>query len=185
MVSVTEDLGASDDVLIGRLVKGDESAFVALYRRHSPAVYGLLCRVLGPHRPEANDLLQETWIRATARLTSFRGDAKFRTWLMSVALNCYREWRRRHERHAPVDVEVIDVGTDTRDERDSDIRRVLTGMPDAFREVLVLHDIEGYTHDEIARLVGIEPGTSKSRLSRARQLFRRRWAAPAGVRHDG
>jgi RNA polymerase sigma-70 factor (ECF subfamily) len=184
MVPVTEDLGLPDDVLVGRLTRGDEAAFVALYRRHSPAVYGLLCRLLGPYRPEANDLLQETWIRATARLTSFRGDAQLRTWLMGVALNCYREWRRRHDRYSTVDVETLDLGTDAPDDRDRDIRRVLAAMPDAFREVLVLHDVEGYTHDEIARLVGIEPGTSKSRLSRARQLFRRRWLPSAGDRHD-
>ncbi len=181
MVTVADDTAAPDDALIARFARGDEAAFVALYRRYSPAVYGLLCRVLGPHRREASDLLQETWIRAARRLTSFRGDAQFRTWLMGVALNCYREWRRRQGRDEPAEPDV--AACHATDELDSDVRRVLLGMPDAFREILVLHDIEGYTHDEIARLIGIEPGTSKSRLSRARELFRRRWLPSAGERH--
>jgi RNA polymerase sigma-70 factor (ECF subfamily) len=179
MGAMDEGTSALDDVLIRRFAKGDEAAFVALHRRYSPAVYGLLCRLLGPHRPDATDLLQETWIRAAARLSSFRGDSQFRTWLMGVAVNVYREWRRRQDRYEPV--ELTDLGADGPDERDGDIRRVLTGMPDAFREILVLHDVEGYTHDEIARLIGIEPGTSKSRLSRARQLFRQRWLPPGGA----
>jgi len=170
------DDGVPDDQLIRRFAKGDEGAFVALYRRYSPAVYGLLCRLLGPHRAEATDLLQDTWIRAAARLGAFRGESHVRTWLMGIALNCYREWRRRHNRTDSV--ELIEVGADATDERDGDIRRVLAGLPDIFREVLVLHDVEGYTHDEIATLIGIEPGTSKSRLSRAREQFRRRWLPP-------
>jgi RNA polymerase sigma-70 factor (ECF subfamily) len=180
MVPIADTGAAPDDVLIARFGQGDEAAFVVLYRRYSPAVYGLLCRLLGPNRPDANDLLQETWIRAAPRLGTFRGDSQLRTWLMGVAVNCYREWRRRHGRDESV--EPGDLSAETSGERDGDIRRVLAGMPDAFREILVLHDIEGYTHDEIARLLGIESGTSKSRLSRARQDFRRRWTPAAGER---
>lgn len=172
----------SDDALIRRFGRGDQRAFVGLYRRHSPAVYGVLCRLLGPYQPDAGDLLQETWIRAAARLNVFRGDAQFRTWLTGIALNCYREWRRRRERRD--DVELDDSLAESPPDPGSDVHRVLAGLPHAFREILVLHDIEGYTHDEIAHLIGIEPGTSKSRLSRARQLFRERWVPPAGVSHE-
>lgn len=174
----TEDV--TDALLIRRFERGDEAAFVALHRRHSPPVYGLLCRLLGPRRPDASDLLQEAWIRAATRLSSFRGKAQFRTWLTGIALNCYREWRRRHARDLMVDVGDADLEHTWPHDQDDDIRRVLAGMPDAFREILVLHDVEGYTHEEIARLLGIEPGTSKSRLSRARQLFRRRWQPVPG-----
>jgi RNA polymerase sigma-70 factor (ECF subfamily) len=173
---------STDAVLIRRFVQGDERSFVGLYRRHSPAVYGLLCRLVGPLESEAGDLLQETWIRAASRLTAFRGEAKFRTWLTGIALNCYREWRRRSGRH-PI-VELDDVINVTEPDPDPDVRRVLSGLPAAFREILVLHDVEGYTHDEIARLIEIEPGTSKSRLSRARELFRRRWLSRVGADHD-
>jgi RNA polymerase sigma-70 factor (ECF subfamily) len=172
----------ADAVLIRRFAQGDERSFVGLYRRHSPAVYGLLSRLVGPFQSEAGDLLQETWIRAASRLSVFRGEARFRTWLTGIALNCYREWRRRSDRHPHVELD--DVIGSTEVEPDPDIQRVLEGLPAAFREILVLHDIEGYTHEEIARLIEIEPGTSKSRLSRARELFRRRWLSPVGADHD-
>ena len=172
----------TDAVLIRRFAQGDERSFVGLYRRHSPPVYGLLCRLVGPYESEAGDLLQETWIRAASRLTAFRGDATFRTWLTGIALNCYREWRRRSGRH-PV-VELDDAAVLSEADPDPDVHRVLEGLPPAFREILFLHDVEGYTHDEIARLIEIEPGTSKSRLSRARELFRRRWLSPVGADHD-
>lgn len=172
----------TDAILIRRFADGDEPSFVGLYRRHSPAVYGLLSRLVGPFQTEAGDLLQETWIRAAQRLTAFRGDAQFRTWLSGIAINCYREWRRRDDRHPQVELdEAIAL---TASDPDPDVIRILEGLPAAFREILVLHDIEGYTHDEIADLIDIEPGTSKSRLSRARDLFRRRWLPAAGVDHD-
>src|ERR1700733_4280221 len=95
----------TDAILIRRFADGDEPSFVGLYRRHSPAVYGLLSRLVGPFQVEAGDLLQETWIRAAQRLTAFRGDAQFRTWLSGIAINCYREWRRRDDRHPQVELD--------------------------------------------------------------------------------
>jgi RNA polymerase sigma-70 factor (ECF subfamily) len=171
-----------DDVLIRRVARGDEAAFVGLYRRHSPAIYGVLRRLVGADQAAATDLLQDTWIRAASRLASFRGEAQFRTWLIGIAINCAREWRRvgRREQARPL-VEDRALAPSV---HATDVERVLAGLPLAFREILVLHDIEGYTHDEIARLLRVEPGTSKSRLSRAREMFRRRWMRPAGVQHD-
>jgi RNA polymerase sigma-70 factor (ECF subfamily) len=171
-----------DDVLIRRFAQGDEAAFVRLYRRHSPGLYGVLRRLVGQDEAAARDLLQDTWMRAASRLAAFRGDAQFRTWLIGIGINCAREWRRagrREPAHLPVDDRAP-----APDVQAADVERVLAGLPSAFREILVLHDVEGYTHDEIARLLGVEPGTSKSRLSRARVLFRRRWMRPAGAPHD-
>jgi RNA polymerase sigma-70 factor (ECF subfamily) len=176
---MTEEAEPADAVLIRRFVEGDERAFVCLYRRHSPAVYGLLSRLVSPFDAEAADLLQETWIRASARLSGFRGDSRLRTWLSGIALNCYREWRKRTARYSHVELGEMAAWTDP--DPSSDITRVLESLPAAFREVLVLHDVEGYTHEEIARLIEIEPGTSKSRLSRARDLFRRRWQQQSGA----
>ena len=178
---MADEAEPTDVVLIRRFAEGDEGAFVGLYRRHSPAVYGLLTRLVDPLRSEAADLLQETWIRAAPRLTAFRGEAQFRTWLTGIAINCYREWRRRYDRHVSDELDAVSL---TSPSPDPDILRVLGGLPAAFREILVLHDVEGYTHDEIAHLIEIEPGTSKSRLSRARELFRRRWLPPVGADHD-
>src|SRR5262249_47634269 len=97
-----------------------------------------------------------------------------------IALNCYREWRRRSDRYRHVGLD--DTGASTDPDPSSDITRGLDGLPAAFREVLVLHDVEGYTHEEIARLIAIEPGTSQSPLARA--LFRRRWRRPPGADHE-
>jgi len=152
----------------------DEDAFRALYGRHTGAVYGLLCRLVG--RPtDASDLMQETWLRAVRHLSLFRGQSAFRTWLTGIALNCYREWRRKHAREFPAD----DPDTRPSPAKWSDeiaaIAQVLALLPYEQREAIVLHDIEGFTHEEIAEALEIEPGTSKSRLSRARRAFRDRW----------
>jgi RNA polymerase sigma-70 factor (ECF subfamily) len=166
----------SDEELIRQFLdSGDEVAFRALYARHSPAVYGLLRRLTGPAVADADDALQDAWLRAAARLAWFRGESAFRTWLTGIALNCLRErWRsskRAGEATNSRRVEGVALPAD----RAAEIEDVLATLSDDHRAVLVLHDVEGYTHDEIAGALGIETGTSKSRLSRARQLFRERW----------
>jgi RNA polymerase sigma factor (sigma-70 family) len=165
-----------DDGELIRLLgeRQDEEAFRALYARHSAPVYGLLCRLVG-RNGDAADLMQETWLRAVRHLALFRGQSAFRTWLTGIALNCYREWRRRHAR----DVEMADANGHPAAPRDADetaaIAQILGRLHPEHREVIVLHDIEGFTHEEIAAALEIEPGTSKSRLSRARRAFRQRW----------
>jgi RNA polymerase sigma-70 factor (ECF subfamily) len=166
------DIG--DHRLIERFLRGrDEAAFRELYRRHTPAVYGLICRLA---RAEADEILQEAWVRAATKLSEFRGESQFRTWLTGIAINCCREWRRRTPHTGPR-LEEIEEPSATPDEHSIDVERVLETIPAAFRDVLVLHDIEGMTHHEIAAALDIEAGTSKSRLSRAREMFRRRWRA--------
>jgi RNA polymerase sigma-70 factor (ECF subfamily) len=157
----------------------DEEAFRILYARHTGAVYGLLCRLAG-RSSDASDLMQEAWLRAVRNLCLFRGQSAFRTWLTGIALNCYREWRRRHSR------ELLAAGDDlfrrtaydaswAKAEDTAAIHQALAGLSFEHREVIVLHDIEGHTHEEIAVALEIEAGTSKSRLSRARRAFRDRW----------
>jgi RNA polymerase sigma factor (sigma-70 family) len=173
----------TDDALIARFLSArDELAFRELYRRHSPAVYGLLRRLAGPAIDDADDALQEAWLRAAASLASFRGDSMFRTWLIGIAMNCLRE-RLRMRARAIGASDLFERAAPTSD-RTLDIAQILDALSPAHREILVLHDVEGYTHDQIAAALGIERGTSKSRLSRARQLFRERWrhtpAQPVG-----
>ena len=89
-----------DDELLRRLAhQKDEEAFRALYARHSAPVYGLLCHLAG-RSGDASDLLHETWLRAVRHLSLFHGQCTFGTWLSGIALNCYRDWRRRHGRPA-------------------------------------------------------------------------------------
>jgi RNA polymerase sigma-70 factor (ECF subfamily) len=169
----------TDDALIARfLTARDEQAFRELYRRHSPAVYGTLRRLADPATDDADEALQDAWLRAAAGLSTFRGESVFRTWLIGIAINCLRERARARVRTRAASelVEVASAGTD----RTLDVAQVLAALSPAHRQILVLHDVEGYTHDQIADALGIEQGTSKSRLSRARQLFRERWRqAPA------
>lgn len=117
--------------------------------------------------------MQDTWLRATARLEDFRGEASLRTWLAGFTINCCRERWRRREPDAPAADEpsrsepVVDR---------LDLERAIAALPDGHREVFVLHDLEGFTHEEIAARLGIVPGTSKSQLSRARSSLRARMA---------
>jgi len=167
----------SDEELIRQFLgERREDAFHTLYVRHSPVVYGLLYRLTGGRPSETADLLQDTWIRAAMKLATFQGQSAFRTWLVGIALNCYREWWRTQSKRIH-DAEPPNLGTVV-ESRCADIDQILGAMPPDWREVIVLHDVEGYTHQEIAAALGIELGTSKGRLSRARQMFRAHWQAP-------
>ena len=117
--------------------------------------------------------MQETWLRATARLHEFRGDASLRTWLAGFTINCCRERWRRREPEAPESAEP--AASEPIVER-LDLEAAIAALPDGHREVFVLHDLEGFTHEEIAARLGIVPGTSKSQLARARAALRTRMA---------
>jgi RNA polymerase sigma-70 factor (ECF subfamily) len=171
--------GLDDTYLVSRIAgRRDEEAFRTLYARHTAAVFGLLCRLTG-RREDAADVMQEAWLRAVRHLALFRGQSAFRTWLTGIALNCYREWRRRHGRDmVHDDAALAALSMRVPPDEVEGVHAVLALLTPEHREVLVLHDIEGYTHDEIAAALEIEPGTSKSRLSRARRAFRARWPAP-------
>jgi RNA polymerase sigma-70 factor, ECF subfamily len=134
----------------------------------------VLCRLAG-RSSDASDLMQETWLRAVRHLGLFRGQSAFRTWLTGIALNCYREWRRRHARELPAMTLDARAAPDSASDEVVAVHVALAALTAEHREVIVLHDIEGYTHDEIAATLEIEAGTSKSRLSRARRTFRDRW----------
>ncbi len=144
-----------------------EAAFDALYERHAPRMYGLARRLLGRAAGDADDVLQTAWMRAAPRLASFRGDSSLSTWLCGFIVNCCRE--RGPGRLLSLDVPAV---TEAAFDEPIDIHRALAALPDGYRAVLLLHDVEGYTHLEIGALLGIEAGTSKSQLSRARRAMR-------------
>lgn len=164
------------DQELARLVteEGDEDAFRALYRRHNPRVHRFVLRLVGNNVQEAEDILQETWLRATRALAGFRWESAFSSWLSGIALNRVREMARKQKRSlVEVDgewelpVAPKDAGTRI------DLERALELLPLGFRTVLVLHDVEGYTHREIGDRLGITDGTSKSQLHGARKAMRR------------
>ena len=158
------------------LASRSEQAFRRLYRRHASAVYALLLRLSAGDVTRAEDCLQDAWLRAIAGLDRFAWRSSLRTWIRGIAINCWREgWRE--DRRAPLRlVEDHEPAPDLPDVSPLDVialERAVAGLPDGYRAVLVLHDVEGFTHEEIAEALGIVPGTSKSQLARARAAVRR------------
>ena len=164
----------TDEVLAGRIMGvGDESAFRELYRRHTPRLYQFVLRVMGGDELEAEDVVQDTWIRASRNLADFRWESQFGTWLTGIGLNLCRNRLRSSGRWT--DLPEGAVGTAAADPREVrvDLERAIAMLPPGFRTVLVLHDIEGFKHAEIAEKLGVTEGTSKSQLFSARRAMRR------------
>ena len=168
----------NDQELIGRVLAGDPSAERAFYDAHVDRVFRLVYRMAGD-LDRAQDYTQETFIRAFDRLKEFRGEAAVSTWLgaiaISIALNGIRKVRRLRDREVALDDGVHQIGHMTR-EAEPDLKARLTQaidkLPEGYRVVFVLHDVEGYTHEEIATTLGVHPGTSKAQLFRARARLR-------------
>ena len=167
-----------DRALVRRFLAGEEEAFRALYRVHTPGLYRLALRVAGGIPRDAEEIVQVSWIRAAENLAVFRWESSLRSWLVGIALNCAREHRRRRRREDGLFLDATARAARTAEPRDHangiDLERAIADLPDGYREILILHDVEGYTHEEIGRLLGIEPGTSKSQLFRARRALRAR-----------
>lgn len=168
------DLG--DARLVKRFVGSrDERAFRALYRAHTPAMLAVVWRYLDGDRADAEDVVQEAWIRVAEKLPSFRWESTLRTWLVGIAINCARN-RKRATKSRDFDLaEVVDLPSPAPASHvtNLDVERAVARLPEGYRDVLLLHDVFGYTHDEIARMLGVESGTSKSQLHRARSSVRR------------
>jgi RNA polymerase sigma-70 factor (ECF subfamily) len=166
---------SSDRELAHRVVAhGDEMAFRALYRRHAPAVYRFLLRLTGGNDSEAEDLMQDTWLRAARGLAGFHWESAFRSWVTGIALNRFRELARRNGRRITEVEGEWEAAAGAGDAAGRiDLERALQLLPPGFRTVLVLHDVEGFTHEEIGAHLGIAHGTSKSQLHRARRAMRR------------
>lgn len=170
---------AHDRSLVGAyLERRDEESFRALYRAHTGAVYRFAILRVGEQ--DAEDIVQETWIRAARGLADFAWRASLRTWLIGIALNLCREQYRRRSRLTVVPEPAPgrasgDLVTASR----AELREAIAAVPEHYRDVLLLHDVEGYTHTEIASLLDMRPGTSKSQLHRARRALRDVFAAGA------
>jgi RNA polymerase sigma-70 factor (ECF subfamily) len=172
--------------LIARARAGEAAAQRELYDAHVDRAYRLAHRLAGDEEL-ARDFTQEAFIRAFERLAAFREESQFSTWLhtivVSVALNGLRSVRRLHTRE--VALEGADsLGTSER-RADPDLRerlhRAIDDLPTGYRSVFVMHDVEGYTHEEIGIVLGIKAGTSKAQLFRARAKLREALADFAGA----
>lgn len=170
-----------------------EADFRALYRAATPPAFGLALRLTGGDEDEAADVVQEAWVRAVERLDRFRAGEPFGPWLRGFVVNCWRERQRAARRAAEVGLDdVAELGAPEAGEPryaedpvvDPDtLWRAVAALPGGFREVLVLHDIAGFTHAEVAALLEISEGTSKSQLARARARLRCALGAAATAPH--
>jgi RNA polymerase sigma-70 factor (ECF subfamily) len=175
----------NEHALIAQVRSGDAVAERELYDAHVDRVYRLAYRLAGDD-DLAQDLTQETFIRAFDRIEGFRGEAAFGTWLhaiaMTVILNGLRKVKRFRQRETDLD-DAAAIGEGTR-EAEPDLKRRLAqavdNLPLKYRTVFVMHDVEGYTHEEIGAALGFPAGTSKAQLFRARARLREELAEFAG-----
>lgn len=167
----------NEQQLIEGVLKGDSAAARRLYEAHVDRVYRLCYRMAGEDHL-AQDFTQDAFVRAFTKLSSFRGESAFGTWLAaiatSVSLNGLRRRKRFRDREMELHEELErpaesrEVEPDLKDR----LHRAIDELPDGYRTVFIMHDIEGYTHQEIGEALGVKEGTSKSQLFRARARLR-------------
>ncbi len=168
----------ADPRLVSRFLEGgDEAAFRALYDRHSGRLYRFLLRLTGS-AVDAEEGLQETWVRACRSLARFEWRSALPTWLAGIAIRWWREECRRRGRAGEEDAAesglLAEVAPFPGEIDRIDLERALGDLALGYREAILLHDVFGHTHGEIAELLDVDEGTSKSQLSRARRALRAR-----------
>jgi RNA polymerase sigma-70 factor (ECF subfamily) len=185
---------AADEEAVDRVLAGDRDAFAVLVERHGSRIHAAILRMVG--NPEtANDLAQETFLRAFTALASFRRGAAFSTWLYAIALNQVRtEYRRRKSMKGQAMLSLDAAGGPgddpgdrpqepagsgpgpadeaVRKEEAAILHRALSKLDEEYREAVVLRDLEGLSYEEIAEAVGVPPGTVRSRIHRGRAALR-------------
>jgi RNA polymerase sigma-70 factor (ECF subfamily) len=177
----------TESQVIRQAAAGDARAIRTLYDRYAPRVFAVVRRIAGDDEL-AQDYAQEAWIRAIRALPSFRGDSRFSTWLHRIAVNAAlqalrrTETRRKREGPFPAAVPVGPRGGDTLLQRR--LERAMDALPEGMRRVLILHDVEGYTHEEIGDALGVTAGTSKSQLFKARAKMREMLSALDGATEE-
>jgi RNA polymerase sigma-70 factor (ECF subfamily) len=153
---------------------GDAHAFARLYRDHAGRIHSLARRMAGDH--DADELTQDVFVRAWEKLRTFRGDSAFGTWLHRLAVNLILARRQssatRRARNAGDEALEWTPARSAQPELAMDFETAIQRLPDGARQVFVLFDVEGYRHEEIAEMLGVSVGTSKSQLHRARMLLR-------------
>ena len=175
-------LVVGDEGLVDRARKGDVDAFERMYELYAGRVYAL-CMRLAADPVVARELTQDTFVRAWQALPRFRADASLTTWLHRISVNAMLE-RRRAERRRSARVSLVDDDEEGEAQIAGvvlapdvataiDLERAIGALPPGVRRAFVLHDVEGYTHEEIATMTGLAAGTLRAQLHRARQLLKR------------
>lgn len=158
-----------------------EADFRRLYQAHTPALYQFVMRLVGGMVQDAEEVVQDTWVRAIEKIDSFRKEAAFRTWLSAIAVNRSRElYRQRRKTASQISTEeavLPEIQPPVTASDRMDLDRAIAALSEGYRQVLVLHDVEGYTHQEISEFLNINIGTSKSQLFHARRAVRKYFQA--------
>jgi RNA polymerase sigma-70 factor (ECF subfamily) len=171
----------TDQDCIEKARNGDQAAIRELYDRHSPRVYAVVRR-LAADDALAEDWAQEAWVRAIRALPRFRGDAQFSTWIHRIAVNSALHGRRWRERRTSREIALPVTPIENEEEHSTrtdepmlrlTLQRALDRLPEGMRQIVVLHDVQGFTHEEIGAMLGVAAGTSKSQLFKARAHLRR------------
>lgn len=182
MIALTQERAAGgrpdptlDRADAGLAAGGDTAAFERLYRRHIARIHSLCRRMIGD--AEADDVAQDVFVRAWTKIGLFRGDAAFGTWLYRLAVNVILGKREtlgtRTRRMSGADPNDLPIASrNPRIDLQVDFEAAIRTLPPGARDVFVLHDVEGYTHEEIGQMLRVTSGTSKSQLHRARMALR-------------
>jgi RNA polymerase sigma factor (sigma-70 family) len=163
--------------LVMRARSGDVDAFEAIYRSHSPKIYALCMRLSGGGQADATELLQDVFVRAWRGLATFRGDAALSSWLHRLAVTAMLERARGNSRRLARVIPIDEgMGTDapaapSDPDLRMDLEAAIASLPEGARIAFVLHDIEGYQHQEIAAQLGLATGTIKAQVHRAHKLL--------------
>ena len=164
--------------LVARARAGDGDAFETIYRQNASRIYTLACRMAGSPE-DGEDLLQEIFLQAHRKLESFKGDASIGTWLYRLAVNHCLDYVRSRRAKMSKLTETLDAESSLEPvaRRETpvarlDLQRAIERLPEGCREAFVLHDVEGFDHKEVAGLLGIAEGTSKSQVFKARMKLR-------------
>ena len=181
----------NEEKLIDRAARGDAAAFDELLGAYEKKMYAVCLRMSGNHE-DAQDCLQETMLRVYRAISGFKGQSTFSTWLYRVAMNtCLDELRKKRNRTSTSLDGLLEAGWSPSDEFDTperhalnreksaEIRRVIAELPEDMRAAVVLRDIEGMSYEEIARVLDINVGTIKSRISRGREKLREKFQSKA------
>jgi RNA polymerase sigma-70 factor (ECF subfamily) len=167
----------SEPDLIARVLAGDRIAARELYNAHAPRVYRLAFRLTGD-ADLAREFTQDTFVRAFGQLAKFRGDSALSTWLHRITVTVVANAMRKVKRFRERETDLEDVHSFSSDSAGVDpvlrerLHRAIEALPEIYRTTVIMHDIEGYTHTEIANVLGVAEGTCKSRLSQARAQLR-------------
>jgi len=193
MTSTACNQQSTDKDLIAASRAGNLAAFEQLYRRHQSRVYALCWRLCGNDAHWAEDVLQETFVQAWRKLSDFRGEAALTTWLHRLAVNNVLAERRlgsarlRMVSDSLPSEDMLAAADDTHADQDleEDLEAAIASLPPRARLVLVMHELHGYSHIEIARMSGMAEGTSRAQLNRARKLMQQHLQQDLAVNNQG